>query len=98
VICPGPVHSNIIKEAPWLLRNVLGAIFSVVFRSPEVAARPVVYMSISEDYADNTAKYLHMFNPKEMDAKVYIPEEGKKLWDHSESLWRKLDTGAGIGP
>lgn len=98
VICPGPVHSNIIKEAPWLLRNVLGAIFSVVFRSPEVAARPVVYMSISEDYADNTAKYLHMFNPKEMDAKVYIPEEGEKLWDHSESLWRKLDTGARIGP
>ncbi len=97
VICPGPVHSNIIKEAPWLLRKVLGAIFSVVFRSPEVAARPVVYMSISEDYANNTAQYLHMFNPKEMDAKVYVPEEGEKLWNYSESLWRKLDTNAEIG-
>ena len=96
VICPGPVHSNIIKEAPWLLRKVLGAIFSVVFRSPEVAARPVVYMSISNDYADNTAKYLHMFNPKEMDPKVYVPEEGKKLWEYSESLWRELDMNAHI--
>lgn len=90
VICPGPVHSNIIKEAPWVLRKVLGTIFSVVFRSPAVAARPVVYMAISPDYEDTTAQYLHMFNPKEMDAKVYIPEEGEKLWKYSEDLWKRL--------
>jgi NAD(P)-dependent dehydrogenase (short-subunit alcohol dehydrogenase family) len=94
VICPGPVHSNIIKEAPWLLRKVLGAIFSVVFRSPEKAARPVVYMALSDAYADNTGQYLHMFNPKKMDPKVYLPEEGKKLWDHSDALWRSLDKNA----
>ena len=94
VICPGPVHSNIIKEAPWLLRKVLGTIFSVVFRSPAVAAKPVVYMSISDDYADATGKYLHMFNPKDMDEKVYVPEEGQKLWQHSEELWKKLDAKA----
>lgn len=91
VICPGPVHSNIIKEAPWLLRKVLGAIFSVVFRSPEVAARPVVYMSISDDYGNDTGRYLHMFNPKDMDEKVYISEEGAKLWERSAELWKKLD-------
>jgi hypothetical protein len=91
VICPGPVHSNIIKEAPWLLRKTLGAIFRVVFRSPAVAARPVVYMGISEEYENTTGQYLHMFNPKEMDPKVYLPDEGSKLWKYSEDLWRELD-------
>ena len=93
VICPGPVHSNIIKEAPWALRKVLGGIFSIVFRSPEVAARPVVYMSIAPEYGDNTGQYLHMFNPKAMDPKVYVPGEGSKLWERSASLWRQLDEG-----
>jgi NAD(P)-dependent dehydrogenase (short-subunit alcohol dehydrogenase family) len=91
VICPGPVHSNIIKEAPWALRKILGGIFSVVFRSPEVAARPVAYMAISDDYGDSTGKYLHMFNPKEMDPKVYDIAEGKKLWERSAQLWKELD-------
>lgn len=96
VICPGPVHSNIIREAPFLLRKTLGFIFSIVFRSPEVAAKPVVYMGISEAYENNTGQYLHMFNPKEMDPKVYLEKEGEKLWDHSSELWKSIDNKAVI--
>ena len=33
VICPGPVNSNIVKEAPWLLRNILRGIFSIIFKA-----------------------------------------------------------------
>ena len=94
VICPGPVHSNIIKEAPFMLRVILGAIFKVIFRSPKVAAQPVVYMSISKDYEGKTNEYLHMFNEKKMDEKVYIPEEGKKLWEESIKLWKEIDPEA----
>ena len=94
VICPGPVHSNIIREAPFVLRKTLGFIFSIVFRSPEVAAKPVVYMGISDAYENNSGQYLHMFNPKEMDSKVYLEEEGKKLWDHSLDLWKNMDKEA----
>jgi len=96
VICPGPVHSNIIREAPFLLRKTLGFIFSKVFRSPEVAAKPVVYMGISEAYENNPGQYLHMFNPKVMDSKVYLEEEGEKLWDHSSELWKSIDNKAVI--
>jgi NAD(P)-dependent dehydrogenase (short-subunit alcohol dehydrogenase family) len=64
VICPGPVHSGIIKEAPFLLRMILGAIFKVIFRSPKKAALPVVYMSISPHYEGRTNEYQHMFKPK----------------------------------
>lgn len=94
VICPGPVHSNIIKEAPWALRIILGSIFKVIFRSPARAALPVVYMSISDDYENKTNEYLHMFKNKKMDFKIYIPEEGKKLWDRSVELWKSVDPKA----
>jgi NAD(P)-dependent dehydrogenase (short-subunit alcohol dehydrogenase family) len=93
VICPGPVHSNIVKEAPWLLRMILKGIFWVVFKSPEKAARPVVYMALSEDYEGRTNAYLHMFNPKKMDPKVYEEAEGKKLWEKSLELIEELQPG-----
>ena len=94
VICPGPVHTNIIREAPWALRKILGGIFSLVFRSPDVASKPVVYMAISDDYNNKTLEYLHMFNPKEMDEKVYLPEEGSKLWKYSDDVWKEIDKRA----
>ena len=91
VICPGPVHSNITKEAPWILRMILGSIFYVVFKKPSDAAKPVVYMAISEDYEGKTGEYLHMFNRKKMDDKVYIETEGKKLWEASWKVWKTVD-------
>lgn len=93
-MCPGPVHSNIIKEAPFLLRVTLKSIFSVIFRSPAKAALPVVYMAISKDYEGKSNEYLHMFRIKKMDPKVYIPEEGAKLWDRSIELWKSVDSAA----
>jgi len=94
VICPGPVSSNIIKEAPLPLRMVLKGIFSIIFKSPAEAAKAVVYMSLSDDYESKTEEYLHMFNPKKMDEKVYIPEEGEKLWNESMALWHSIDNKA----
>ena len=90
-ICPGPVHSNIVKEAPWLLRMILKGIFWIVFKSPAKASRPVVYMALSPDYKDTTNEYLHMFNPRKMDPKVYEAEEGQKLWTRTMDLLKKID-------
>ncbi|MEJ2006331.1 MAG: SDR family NAD(P)-dependent oxidoreductase [Cyclobacteriaceae bacterium] len=94
VMCPGPVNSEIIKEAPWLLQKMLKGIFSIVFKAPEEAALPVVYMCLSPDFADRTNTYLHMFNEKRMDEKIYIPEEGRKLWIHTYEVWQKYDDRA----
>lgn len=91
VICPGPVNTNIIKEAPLLLRMVLRGIFSIIFKKPSVAARAVVYMAVSEDYEAKTGEYLHMFNKKRMDEKVYLESEGQKLWQASWEVWRSVD-------
>lgn len=91
VICPGPVNTNIVKEAPWLLRKMLRGIFFVIFKSPESAAKAVVYMSISDDYAGVTNEYLHMFNKKKMDSKIYEEDEGVKLWKETHKLWKQVD-------
>ncbi len=64
------------------------------FNNPVVAALPVIYMTISPDYEDRTNEYQHMFKHKEMDEKVYIPEEGKKLWERSYNLWHAIDPRA----
>lgn len=94
VICPGPVNTNIIKEAPLFLRMILGGIFSIIFKKPADAAKAVVYMAISADYKTKTEEYLHMFNRKKMDEKIYIPEEGKKLWEASQKVWELVDKRA----
>lgn len=91
VICPGPVNTNIVKEAPWLLRKILRGIFFIIFKSPETAAKAVVYMAISEDYRGLTNEYLHMFNKKKMDPKVYELDEGVKLWEETHKLWKQAD-------
>lgn len=92
VICPGPVHSNIVKEAPWLLRMTLKGIFWITFKSPARAARPVIYMALSPDYDGTSNEYLHMFNPKKMDPKVYEAREGEKLWKESMNLLKSVDS------
>lgn len=95
-ICPGPVNTNIIREVPFPIRVILRGIFSVIFRSPAKAAPPVIYIATSEDFTGKTNQYLHMFISKRMDEKVYNEQEGKKLWEESEKLWRKLDEKAEI--
>jgi NAD(P)-dependent dehydrogenase (short-subunit alcohol dehydrogenase family) len=96
VICPGPVHSNIVKEAPFLLRMTLKGIFWIIFRSPKKACLPVIYMSVSDDYEGLTNRYQHMFKVKDMDPKVYDAQEGKRLWESSISLWKEADPGAKV--
>jgi len=91
VICPGPVNTNIVKEAPWWLRKILRGIFYIIFKSPGSAAKAVTYMAISKDYDGKTNEYLHMFNNKRMDSKVYEEKEGKKLWMETHKLWKAVD-------
>lgn len=94
VVCPGPVNTDIIREAPLALRLVLRAIFTIFFKAPDKAARPIAYLAASQEVADKTNYYLHMFNPKQMDAKVYDRDEGTKLWNESLRVWRSIDEQA----
>jgi NAD(P)-dependent dehydrogenase (short-subunit alcohol dehydrogenase family) len=90
VLCPGPVNSEIVRDAPAPLKAVLKLVFALIFRSPEVAARPAVYACASPDFERETGRYLHMFNPKRMDPKCYDPAEGARVWERSAELCRSV--------
>lgn len=85
-MCPGPVDTNIIREAPLLLRQVMKVVFKVFFRAPDVAAKPSVFMCVAPRFGQSTGEYLHMFNEKKMDPKAYDEAEGERLWDRSVAL------------
>ncbi len=94
VMCPGPVNSKITKEGPAWLQGVLGVIFYLFFKDPLKAAWPVVYMASAPEYGNRTNEYLHMFNVKRMDEKVYGEEAGSKLWRETQKLWESIDPHA----
>lgn len=86
-LCPGPVNSNIAREAPRLFQPLLKLVFSIFFNSPEKAAAPVLYLAASKDQEGKTLDYLFMWERKDMDKKTTDPENGLKLWRLSEKLF-----------
>ena len=85
-LCPGPVNSNIAREAPGIFQPLLKLTFRLFFRSPEKAAEPVIYLAASKDLEGKTLDYLFLMSRKDMDEKAKDPENGLKLWDLSEKL------------
>jgi NAD(P)-dependent dehydrogenase (short-subunit alcohol dehydrogenase family) len=88
VMCPGPVDTNIARDAPPALHLALKAMFKLFFRQPVVAAGPAVYMAVDPGYGERTGQYLHMWNPRRMDTKCYDAAAGARLWEHSVALLR----------
>lgn len=89
-LCPGPVNSNIAREAPKFFQPILKVVFGLFFNSPEKAAVPVVYLTTSQDVEGKPLDYLFIFERKEMDKKTKDVSNGKKLWDLSENLLSEL--------
>ena len=89
-LCPGPINSNIAREAPALLQPLMKLIFAIFFKAPEKAAEPVMYLSVSKDLNGKPYDYLFKMSRKEIDEKAADPANGKKLWELSEGLVRTL--------
>ena len=89
-LCPGPVNSNIAREAPVLFKPILRFVFWIFFRSPVKASEPVIYHACSKEQEGKALDYIFLMNRKEMDAKATDPDNGKRLWELSEELAAKL--------
>ena len=89
-LCPGPVNSNIAREAPKLFHPLLKVIFGIFFNSPEKAAVPVVYLAANNELESKPLDYFFMMERKEMDEKTRDPENGQKLWELSENLLKDM--------
>jgi len=89
-LCPGPVNSNIAREAPGIFQPLLKLVFGIFFRSPQKACRPVIYLAASPALEGLTGKYMFLMKFKDMDEKAVDPENGRRLWELSEELLEKL--------
>lgn len=90
-MCPGPVNSNIAREAPRLFQPLLKTVFGIFFKSPAKAAIPVVYLAASRDQEGKPFDYFFLMTRKEVDDKAMDPVNGRQLWDLSEKLAASLE-------
>jgi NAD(P)-dependent dehydrogenase (short-subunit alcohol dehydrogenase family) len=89
-LCPGPVNSNIGREAPKIFQPLMKLIFAIFFKSPSKAAIPVVYLAASPDFENITFDYLFLMSRKEASENALNPENGRRLWERSEQLMISL--------
>ena len=85
-LCPGPINSNIAREAPKIFHPLMKLVFGIFFRSPEKAAVPVIYLAASKDLEGKKSDYLFLMSRKEIDPKAADPENGKLLWEKTVAL------------
>jgi NAD(P)-dependent dehydrogenase (short-subunit alcohol dehydrogenase family) len=86
VLCPGPVNSNIAREAPVIFKPLLKMVFRIFFRSPETAVQPLLYFACSPEVKGKALDYLFLMSRKEMDLKATDAQNGTRLWQYSEAL------------
>ena len=89
-LCPGPVNSNIAREAPRLFQPLLKLVFGIFFRSPKKACKPVIYLAASKELEGSTGNYMFLMQEKAMDDKAGDPENGTRLWELSEQLEKRI--------
>jgi NAD(P)-dependent dehydrogenase (short-subunit alcohol dehydrogenase family) len=85
-LCPGPINSNIAREAPVIFKPLLKLVFKLFFRSPGKAVKPVLYFACSPEVNGKPIDYLFLMSRKEMDEKATNAQNGEKLWQLSEAL------------
>lgn len=89
-LCPGPINSNIGREAPLVFQPILKLVFFLFFKSPEKAAIPVIYLAASPDEEGKAFDYLFLMSRKNVDEKASFESNGKKLWELSEKLLQSI--------
>ncbi len=89
-LCPGPINSNIAREAPLIFKPLLRVVFSIFFRSPRKASEPIVYLAASKDVEGTAFDYLFLMERKAIDEKAENSDNGNRLWQLSEELLKKL--------
>lgn len=85
-LCPGPINSNIAREAPALFKPVLGAVMGVLFASPEKASEPVMYLACSESVEGQTGLYLHLMTLKQPAPQASDERLAAQIWAAGEKM------------
>lgn len=85
-LCPGGVATNIVKDAPRLLRPIVAAWLRRFFQSPTEAIGPVLHLCCAEEAGNSTGMYLHMMHRKQVSPDAADPDNGTRLWEASAPM------------
>jgi NAD(P)-dependent dehydrogenase (short-subunit alcohol dehydrogenase family) len=88
-MCPGPVASNMAREAPFWIKPLLAPAMRLIFAPPAVAARPVAYLAASPAIEGETALYLHRSALVDAAASAREPDRGDRVWQAALALARR---------
>jgi NAD(P)-dependent dehydrogenase (short-subunit alcohol dehydrogenase family) len=92
-LCPGAMNTNIVRDAPPVVRTLVKGAMRVFFQDPFAADEPVVYLAVSRAMEGRTGVYLHKMRPKDPDPRAMDPARGRALWEASEALLRASRKG-----
>ena len=85
-LCPGPVYTNIARDAPWFLMPLANFIMKLGFQSPTDAAKSVIYLCCAPEAGRDTGRYHHMMRVKPLSPYATDIDNGKRLWELSEPM------------
>jgi len=85
-LCPGPVNSNMAREAPTWAKPLLVPVMKLFFNAPEKAAEPILYLAASPELEGGAPTYLHMFAKKDPREEAMDPAVGTQIWDKAHAL------------
>ncbi len=80
-LCPGPVDSNIARDAPAWVKPLLNCVTALLFASPDKASEPSVYLTAARAIEDRTDIYLHLMSEKLPAAQACDPQLAQQVWD-----------------
>jgi NAD(P)-dependent dehydrogenase (short-subunit alcohol dehydrogenase family) len=85
-LCPGPVASDIAREAPGWIKVIVNPLMRLAFRAPDKAVEPVMLLAASQTMAGRTGVYLHMLREKAVSPLAADADNGRRLWEKSGRL------------
>ncbi len=88
-LCPGAIHSNLVREAPAFLKPLIYPVTRLLFATPEKAAAPVTHACCAEDMGRRSGVYLHLMQEKKASRLARDKAAGARLWQVSGALLAK---------
>jgi len=85
-LCPGPIASGIARDAPPWLQGLIGPVMRTLFRSPEAATAPVLYLAAAPELAGDTGWYMHILRRKTAAPLALDARNRARLWERGERL------------
>ena len=96
-LCPGAVATNIAREAPQYLQFLVKPIMRLLFRSPENAIEPIIYLACSPEAGSKSGVYLHVMHEKDVSSHACDESNGRVLWQRSQDMIRGFEAGPDTG-